>query len=50
MGNPIIQYNIIVDDEDQQTKWHAFVRTLKVTNEDEVSIAARLLRFIEDKA
>ena len=50
MGNPIIQYNIIFDDEDQQTKWHAFVRTLKVTYEDEVSIAARLLRFIEDKA
>lgn len=50
MGNPIIQYNIIFDDEDQQTKWHAFVRTLKVTYEDEASIAARLLRFIEDKA
>lgn len=50
MGNPIIQYNIIFDDEDQQTKWHAFVRTLKVTYEDEVSIASRLLRFIEENA
>ena len=50
MGNPIIQYNIIFDDEDQQTKWHAFVRTLKVMYEDEESIAARLIKFIEDHA
>lgn len=50
MGQPIIQYNIIFDDEDQQVKWHAFVRALKTMYEDEESIAARLMRFIEEKA
>ena len=50
MGNPIIQYNIIFDDDDQQTKWHAFIRTLKTIYDDEPSIASRLLRFIDEKA
>lgn len=50
LGDPIIQYNIVFDNMDQQDVWHGFLRMLKTQYADEETIAARLVAFIEEKA
>ena len=47
-GNPIIQYNIIFDDESQQQTWFDFLRKLKTRYSDQGTIAERLVRFINE--
>lgn len=46
-GNPVIQYAIIFDDEEQQQTWFRFVRWLKKTNPDADTVAERLSVFLE---
>lgn len=46
-GNPVIKYDIIFDDEDQQQTWFKFVRWLKKTNPDAETVSERLTDFIE---
>lgn len=47
---PVIQYNIVFDDVEQQEKWHAFVAFLKEKYPSHETIAARLIEFIGEKS
>lgn len=46
-GNPVIQYAIVFDDEEQQQRWFAFIRQLKTTYPDLDTVAARLDEHIQ---
>lgn len=46
--NPVIQYNIIFDDEEQQKKWHEFLAHLKVKYPSEETLAKRLMLFLAE--
>lgn len=48
MGDPVISYSLIFDDEDQQRTWFNFVKFLKVTYPTEPTIGARLARHLRD--
>lgn len=48
LGNPVIQYAIIFDDEDQQTVWFRFLRQLKADMPDVPTLGARLEAFITE--
>jgi hypothetical protein len=39
---PVIQYNIIFDDQDQQKNWYSFIRWLKKKYTDQPTVGARL--------
>jgi len=43
---PVISYQLIFDDEDQQDAWFAFVRRLKDMYPNEPTIAARVTKFL----
>jgi ParB-like chromosome segregation protein Spo0J len=45
--NPVIQFNIVFDDERQQELWFGFVRLLKTTYPDEETLGARLTKHLE---
>lgn len=47
LGNPVIKYEIIFDDEVQQAAWFAFVKWLKVAYESD-TLGARLAQFVTD--
>ena len=47
LGNPVVHYDLIFDDEEQQTKWFAFIRALKAAYADKETIAERVIAFIE---
>jgi hypothetical protein len=49
VGNPVIQFNIIFDDEQQQQRWFAFIRELKTLYPDEDTLGARLDRFLMER-
>jgi hypothetical protein len=46
LGTPIIQFNIVFDDDAQQDAWFGFVRVLKGMYPDEETLGARLKLFI----
>ena len=46
--NPVIQYNIIFDNEDQQKRWHDFLGMLKSSYPDKNTLAERLDQYIQD--
>jgi len=46
LGNPIIQYALIFDNEEQQKRFMSFLRKLKKEYPDEETSAARLDKFI----
>ena len=48
LGNPVIQYALIFDDEDQQKRFFALLRELKQRYPDSGTNAARLDRFISE--
>ena len=48
LGNPIIQYTIIFDNELQQEKWNALLRHLKAAYPSDDSIASKLTRFVAE--
>lgn len=47
LGNPIVQYAIVFDSEEQQQKWYAFLRWLKTQYPDAETNAARLTSFLD---
>ena len=49
LGEPIVSYNIIFDDEQQQQKWFDFLKDLKELYSDESTIAEKIIQFIEEK-
>lgn len=46
-GNPVVQYQIIFSNEDQQQVWYSFVRWLKRTVDGD-TLADRLTKFLEE--
>ena len=50
LGTPIIRYEIIFDNEEQQAKWYDFVKLLRESYPDEETAAGRITRFIEQGA
>lgn len=44
-GNPVVQYQIVFDSEEDQQTWYSFVRWLKKTVEGE-TLSERLTKFI----
>jgi len=46
LGNPVISYTVIFDDEAQQDRWFEFLRWLKRRDDLEGTIAARLTAVI----
>lgn len=47
-GTPIIQYNIVFENERQQQVWYRFVRWLKSHYIDQDTVAGRLEAFVEE--
>jgi hypothetical protein len=46
LGTPIIHYDIIFDNDEQQQRWFKFIRKLKADYPDSETLAARLDRYI----
>ncbi len=46
-GNPVIQYNVVFEDEHQQDRWYEYLAWLRVNYEGE-TIAERLVAHIDD--
>lgn len=46
-GNPVVQYAIIFDDDDQQQVWFKFIRWLKQQYPDKETVAERLTYYLE---
>ena len=49
LGNPIIQYTIIFDNEIQQTSWVEFLKKLRNEYPSEDSIASKIVRYLKEK-
>ena len=47
-GEPVIQYNIIFDNEQQQQIWFDFLKDLRKNQPDETTIAEKIINFIEE--
>lgn len=47
-GEPVIQYNIIFDNEQQQQIWFDFLKDLRKSQPDETTIAEKIINFIEE--
>lgn len=47
LGNPVIGYQLVFDDEAQQQVWFAFLKHLKATYPDAETIGERLAAYIE---
>ena len=48
LGEPIVSYNIIFDDEQQQQKWFDFLKRLKDIYPDDSTLAEKIVQFIEE--
>jgi len=48
-GEPVIQYNIIFDNEQQQQIWFDFIKDLKKNQTDGITIAEKIVNFIQEK-
>lgn len=46
-GEPVIQYNIVFDDDAQQQDWFGLLRRLRSEYPDHETIGARLAAWIE---
>lgn len=49
LGTPIVHYDIVFDDEEQQAAFHKLVRALKVRYPDAETIGERIQRFVSDE-
>ncbi|MCP4749089.1 MAG: hypothetical protein GY874_23585 [Desulfobacteraceae bacterium] len=47
-GKPVIQYTIIFNDEDEQNKWHRWLRSLKGKHPDAATISERIVIEIDE--
>ncbi|WP_067565878.1 ParB N-terminal domain-containing protein [Nocardia acidivorans] len=50
LGDPVISYNLIFDDEQQQDVWFEFTKWLKRTYSDKDTVAERLTEYLEATA
>lgn len=48
LGEPVIQYVLIFEDEAQQTEWHDFLKHIRTAYPDHSTMAGRVLQFIRD--
>jgi hypothetical protein len=48
LGNPIVSYQIIFDNEEQQNIWYSYLRQLKMKYPELLTGASRLIADIED--
>lgn len=48
LGDPVIAYNIVFDDEGQQQVWYGFLKWLRAEYPDLDTLGARLERFITE--
>ena len=48
-GEPVIQYNIIFDNEQQQQIWFDFLKDLRQSQPDDTTIAEKIINFIDEK-
>ena len=48
-GEPVIQYNIIFDNEQQHQIWFDFLKDLRQSQPDDTTIAEKIINFIEEK-
>lgn len=48
LGEPVISYNLIFDDEQQQHVWFEFLKDLRARYPDDDTIAERIIRFIQE--
>ena len=48
-GEPVIQYNIIFDNEQQQQIWFDFLKDLRQSQPDDTTIAEKIINYIEEK-
>lgn|SRR3982751_144913 len=48
LGSPVVQYNLIFDDEAQQQRWYAFSKWLRATYPEPETLAGRLDLFLEE--
>ncbi len=48
--NPVIQFNIVFDDEQQQQQWFSFVRLLKSKFPEAETLGGRLSQFLTEQA
>ncbi|WP_280273391.1 ParB N-terminal domain-containing protein [Nocardia wallacei] len=47
LGDPVISYNLIFDDEQQQDVWFEFTKWLKRTYSDKDTVAERLTEYLQ---
>lgn len=47
-SQPIVQYNLVFDSEEQQTRWYGFLRALKVLHPGHETTAGRLDAFLRE--
>jgi hypothetical protein len=47
VGDPVVSYQIVFDDETQQSRWYAFVRWLKRAYPDAETLGERLTEYLE---
>ena len=48
-GEPVIQYNIIFDNDEQKQIWFDFLKDLRQSQPDDTTIAEKIINFIEEK-
>lgn len=48
LGTPVISYNIIFDDEQQQHVWFEFLKDLRARYPDDATIAERIVKFVQE--
>ena len=49
VGEPVIQYNIIFDNDEQKQIWFDFLKDLRQSQPDDTTIAEKIINFIEEK-
>ena len=49
-SNPVISYQIIFDDEEQQDRWYQFLKDIKTEYPDHQTTGSRVIQFIRDIA
>lgn len=49
-GNPVIKYELIFDNEEQQKQWYEFMKGLKGSYPNIDTIAGRVIQFIRDES
>tara|TARA_B100000965_G_scaffold406812_1_gene448929 strand:- start:8048 stop:8695 length:648 start_codon:yes stop_codon:yes gene_type:complete len=49
LGEPVVAYNIIFDDEQQQHDWFEFLKDLKQYYQDDSTLAEKIIAYIKER-